>query len=546
MQTVTQPPINSPIRQSTLYLNWFTWLLWGVGALVAAALLLPVGYLLIRAIGAGEATWQSLLRVRTLETLLRTLWLACAVTGAAAAIAVPLAWITVRTDVPLRRLWAVLAPLPLVIPSYVGAYLMVSALGPRGLLQQVLEGPLGIERLPPLYGFPGALVTLTLLSYPYLLLSVRAALMRMDPALEEASRSLGDSAWRTFWRITFPLLRPALGAGGLLVALYTLRDFGAVAIMRYDTFTRVIYAQYQSFDRSQAALLALIVVAVTALFLVLEAQTQRRARYFQGSTGGSRPPTVIRLGRWRWPALLFCVGVVFFSLVLPALMLVYWLVRGLLAGEVVSELGMATWNSLLGSGIAALVTTVAALPVAFLVVRRPGWLSQLLERLTYSAFALPGIVIALALVFFGANHAPWIYQTLPLLVLGYGILFIPQAVGSVRSSLMQIHPSLEEAARSLGRSPARVFATITLPLLRPGLSAGASLVFLTAIKELPATLLLAPIGFKTLATAVWSSVSEAFFAAAAAPALLIVLLSSLPMTFFILREQTYERDHRPL
>ncbi len=208
MQTATDQPITPPIRQPILHLNWFTWLLWGVGALVAAALLLPVGYLLIRAIGAGEATWQSLLRVRTLETLLHTLWLAFAVTGTAAAIAVPFAWITVRTDVPLRRLWAVLAPLPLVIPSYVGAYLMVSALGPRGLLQQMLEGPLGIERLPPLYGFPGALVTLTLLSYPYLLLSVRAALMRMDPALEEASRSLGDSAWRTFWRVTFPLLRP--------------------------------------------------------------------------------------------------------------------------------------------------------------------------------------------------------------------------------------------------------------------------------------------------------------------------------------------------
>ncbi|MDQ3249993.1 MAG: iron ABC transporter permease [Chloroflexota bacterium] len=547
MQIIDKRTIAQTLRpQTMLASNWFTWLLWGVGALVAAALLLPAGYLLMRAIGAGEAAWQGLLRVRTLETLLRTLWLAVTVTAAAAAIAVPLAWITVRTDVPLRRLWATLAPLPLVMPSYVGAYLMVSALGPRGVLQQVLEAPFGIERLPALYGFPGALITLTLLSYPYLLLSLRAALLRVDPALEESARSLGDGAWRTFWRVTFPLLRPALGAGGLLVALYTLRDFGAVAIMRYDTFTRVIYAQYQSFDRSQAALLALIVVAVTVLFLLLEAQTQRRARNVQGSLNSARLPTLIRLGRWRWPALLFCATIVFFSLVLPALILVYWLGRGLLAGELITGLGGATWNSLLASGGAALVTTLAALPVAVLVVRQPGLLSRLLERLTYAAFALPGIVIALALVFFGANHAPWIYQTLPLLMLSYGILFVPQAVGSLRAALMQIHPSLEEAARSLGRSPARVFATITLPLLRPGLSAGASLVFLTTIKELPATLLLAPIGFKTLATAVWSAVAEAFFAAAAAPALLIVLLSSLPMTFFILREQTHERDHRPL
>jgi iron(III) transport system permease protein len=229
--------------------------------------------------------------------------------------------------------------------------------------------------------------------------------------------------------------------------------------------------------------------------------------------------------------------VVFFSLGLPAGVLAYWLVRGLQAGETVAGLGPAAWNSILASGLAAVATLGAALPVAVLAVRRPGPLTRRLERLTYSAFALPGIVVALALVFFGANHARWLYQTLPMLILAYGILFIPQAVGALRASLLQIHPNVEEAARTLGRRPAEVFVAVTLPLLRPGLVAGASLVFLTAMKELPATLILAPIGFKTLAAAVWSAVSEAFFAQAAAPALLIVLMSSLPMAFFILREQ---------
>lgn len=528
------------LARALLHLRWTSLALWGMAALLAAALLLPIAYLVIRALGAGEAAWQSLFRLRTLEIIGRTLWLALTVTAASASIAVPLAWLTVRTDLPLRRLWAVLTPLPLVIPSYVGGYLMASALGPRGLLQQLLEAPFGVTRLPNLYGFPGALITLTLLSYPYLLLSVRAALSRMDPALEEASHSLGRGAWATFWRVTLPLLRPALGAGGLLVALYTLRDFGAVSLMRYDTFTRVIYIQYRSFDRSQAALLALVLVALTLVFLTLEARTYDRARYYQSQASASRPPTLVRLGRWRWLALGFCVGVVFFSLALPAGTLAYWLIRGLNAGEVIPALGPATWNSVLASGLAAAVTVIAALPVAILVVRRPGALARRLERLTYAAFALPGIVIALALVFFGANHAPWLYQTLPMLILAYGLLFIPQAVGAVKSSLLQIHPSYEEAARGLGRRPVQVFAAITLPLLRPGLVAGASLVFLTAMKELPATLILAPIGFKTLATAVWSAVSEAFFAQAAAPALLIVLMSSLPMTFFILREQRVE------
>jgi iron(III) transport system permease protein len=511
-----------------------------MASLIIVAVLLPVTYLIIRAVGAGGDAWQGLLRFQTFETIARTAWLSTAVTVASAIIAVPLAWLTVRTDLPLRRMWAVLTPLPLVIPSYVGAYLFASAFGPRGLLQQLLESIFQVTRLPEIYGFPGAMMVLTLLSYPYILIGTRAALSKIDPGLEEASRSLGYGAWDTLWRVTLPLLRPALGAGCLLVALYVLRDFGAVAIMRYSTFTRAIYASYTSFDRSQAALLSLVLVAITLFFLALETRTLSRAQYFQSGTGKIRPPTLVHLGYWRWPALFFCGAVVFVSLILPAGLLTYWLVRGLGAGEIIPTLGLAAWNSVITSGLGALATLLAALPVAILIVRRPSRMTRLLHRLTYSTFALPGIVIALALVFFGANHAPLFYQTLPMLLLAYGILFLPQAIGAVRASLLQIHPNLEEAARSLGRHPIQVFFDITFPLLRSGLVAGASLVFLTIMKELPATLILAPIGFKTLATGVWSAVSEAFFAQAAVPALLIVLMSSLPMTFFILNEQSVE------
>jgi iron(III) transport system permease protein len=194
-------------------------------------------------------------------------------------------------------------------------------------------------------------------------------------------------------------------------------------------------------------------------------------------------------------------------------------------------------NSLTASGVGAAITVLAALPIAILAVRRPSRLTRLLERLTYSAFALPAIAVALALVFFGINYARFFYQTFPMLILAYAILFLPQAAGALRAALLQVHPSLEEAARGLGRGPAQVFLTITAPLIRPGLAAGASLVFLTAMKELPATLILAPIGFKTLATSVWSAVSEAFFAQAAAPALLIVVVSSLSLALFSMRDQ---------
>jgi iron(III) transport system permease protein len=514
--------------------------LWCCALLVAALLLLPAIYLVVRALEAGDSALVTLQRPQTWLTVGRTAGLAVAVTVAANLIAIPMAWLTVRSDLPWRRFWAAMAPLPLVIPSYVGAYLYVSALGPRGLLQQSLEPLFGITQLPSIYGFPGALFTLTILSYPYILLSARVALQRMNPALEEASQSLGHGPLATFLRVTLPHLRPALGAGSLLVALYALRDFGAVAMMRFDTFTRVIYMQYRSFDRSQAALFALLLIGLTLALVLLEARTRGAARYDE-STGTLRPLRVVPLGRWRWPAFGFCAVISTLGVFLPAGVLIYWLLRGLWVGEMSSNLGPLAWNAMLASAVGAGVIVLAALPIAILAVRRPGWPSALLEQLSYGAFALPGIAVALALVFFGISFAPMLYQTFAMLILAYGILFLPQAVGALRSALVQVHPSLEESARSLGYSPWRTFLRITAPLIRPGMLAGASLVFLTALKELPATLILAPTGFQTLATAVWSSVSEAYFARAAAPALLLVLLSSVPLALLAAREREAPR-----
>ena len=516
--------------------------LWLPAILIAGAMALPLVYLLVRTLGAGSELGDLLLRQRTLEILVRSVVLVAAVTAASASIAVPLAWLTSRTDLPLRWMWTTLTSLPLVIPSYIGAFLVVVALGPRGMLQGALEGPFGVERLPDIYGFPGALLTLTLLSYPYILLPARAALGHMDPSLEEASRSLGQGTWTTFRRITLPLLRPALAAGALLVALYTLSDFGAVSLLRYETFTWAIYLQYDSaFNRTLAAALSLVLVLVAVAILLMDSRARGRARYYRSSAGAVHTPAPVRLGPWRWPALAFCASVVIMALALPMSILGYWVVRGLSAGESIPNLWDATASSLYVSSLAAVAALVAAMPVAFLAVRFPGRASVLLERVSYLGFALPGIVVALALVFFGSQFATPIYQTLGLLLFAYVVLFLPASVSAIRVSLLQISPRIEEAARSLGKGPMQVLHSITLPLLRSGLLAGAALVFLLTMKELPATLILGPLGFKTLATSIWSTSSEAFFAQAAAYALVLILVSSIPMAFLMLRERRAQR-----
>ena len=508
-----------------------------VAVAVGAAALLPVVYLLVRTIDAGDSASDLLWRWRTFAVLGRTALLALTVTGTSLLLALPLAWLTVRTNLPLKGLWSVLTVLPLVVPSYVGAFAAVSALGPRGLLQQALERPLGVDRLPEIYGFPGAWLVLTLFTYPYLLLSIRATLWGMDPAQEEASRTLGQGAWRTFFRVTLPQLKPAIAAGSLLVALYTLSDFGAVSLLRFDSFTRVIFLQYEaSFDRTLASVLALMLVAFTVLLLVVEQRARGRARY-HALTGTRRPPRALRLGRWRWPSLAFAGAVVLVALGLPASVLLYWLSEGLAHGEELNFVASAVGNALYASLLGAVVAIAAAFPIALLVVRFGGRLARIVESSTYIGFAIPGIVIALALVFFGANFATPVYQTTSLLIFAYLVLFLPMAVGAVRSSLLQVNPAVEEAARSLGRSSLAVAATVTLPLIRPGVVIGAALVFLTAMKELPATLLLAPIGFRTLATEMWSAADEGFFARAALPGLLLILVSAVPVAVLLLRER---------
>ncbi|MGB0210283.1 MAG: ABC transporter permease, partial [Ilumatobacteraceae bacterium] len=245
----------------------------------------------------------------------------------------------------------------------------------------------------------------------------------------------------------------------------------------------------------------------------------------------------VALGRWRSPALAGLTLLVTLSLAVPLAVIGFWLVRGMRIDEPVWPGIDLVLNSLGVSLAAAAATTAAAVPVVLLARRAPGRLARIVEGLSWSGYALPGIVVALALVFFGAAVVPVAYQTLAMLVFAYVVLFLPQAIGAVRSSVVQVTPSVEEASLLLGASRRETFRRVMLPLLRPGLTAGAGLVFLTAMKELPATLLLSPTGFGTLSTRVWNATSEGFLGRSAGPALTLVALSSVPMAFLLARSE---------
>ena len=507
----------------------------GSGVLIAAALSLPLVYLLMRALSYDRAL-AVLQRDSTWHVLVGSTALAITTAAASVLVAVPLAWLTERSDLPGRRVWRILSVVPLVIPSYLGSFALIAVLGPRGTAQQLLA-PLGVERLPEIYGFGGAALALTLFGYPYVLITVRSALRRGDPALEEAARALGDRPWQAFMHVSLPQVRPAIAAGALLVALYTLSDFGAVSLMQYDALTRVIFVHYRaSFNREAAAVLGLLLVAVTLVIILAESWTRGAARYYRAGAGAVRQHPPVALGRWRWPALLYCTLVVGLAVVLPLGAMSGWVITAALYGTlVVDSLVQQTVNSVLVSLGAALACVIAALPIVLLSVRHPHWLSRALERLSYVGYALPGIVIALALVHFGARYLPALYQTFAMLVFGYVVRFVPEAVGALRSRMLQLNPRFEEAARMLGDDAPRAFGRITTPLLAPGFIAGGALVFLTTMKELPLTLLLAPNGFATLATEIWSASSEALFAHAAAPSLVLVAVSILSLRL-LLRE----------
>lgn len=487
-------------------------------------------YVVLRSLGAPPAAWDRLFDPRTLHLLINSVGLALSVTIASISISLPFAWLVTSTDLPLRRTFATLGPLPLVVPSYVGALIFLDAFGPRGLLQQLLEEPFGVQRLPSIYGYIGAFVTLTAFTYPYVLIALMAGFRRLDHTQIDMARGLGRSPLRAFLTVGIPQLRPALLSGSLLCMLYALSDFGVVSLMRFDTFTRAIYASYRSFyDSAGAALLSLVLILLTVLVLLAYYKLRGDSSRQANTSATNSIKQTAQLGKWRWLAVGFCGTVLTIALITPLAVLAYWLIRGAEREGSVSSLLESLAGSLSASGLAALLAVLLAAPIAYTAARSRARIGRVLEGIATAGFALPGIVVALGLVFFATRFAIVLYGTLALLVLAYVIRFLPQAVGSSRAAFVRADPALEEAARGLGLTRSRVFFKVTAPLAAPGILAGGMLVFLTAMKELPATLILRPIGFETLATSVWQSAQTASYADAAVPALILIAVSAIPL-----------------
>jgi iron(III) transport system permease protein len=501
---------------------------WVVAVVVLGPATVTLAWMVLSNLGSGAAALDAIGASRTLQLLVNTVGLVVATTVTAVGLGLAAAWLTTRTDLRGRRTWSVLVALPIVFPSYVGALALIGAFGPDGIVSVATGLP-----IPRPGGFGGSWLALSLFTAPYAFLLCAVALRRLDPALEEAARSLGSGPWRVFGRVVLPQLRPAVAASALLVALYTLSDFGAVSFMGFDTFTRAIYSRFRIGDIESAVAIASVLVIITILLLVLVREA-RQAPTAAAETG--RGPTIVHLVGWGRAAAVATLGaIVAVSAVLPTVVLVGWTVRGASSASI-GDLWEPTLGSIGISIPAGIVTAAVAIPVALLVVRHPSRISGALDRVHWGLYSLPHLAVALALLVFALRVVRPAYQTTALLVLAFVTMFLPQATGALADGLHSVSPRLEESARSLGRGPAGAFLAVTAPLVRSHLGTGAMLVFLTTMKELPATLLLRPTGLETLSVKIWAATEEGLLGRASAAALILLAVSAIPMYLLSTRD----------
>lgn len=488
---------------------------WVVSSAVLVSLLslLPIAFVIGVAWYTGWATLEALVfRPRVGELLINTVLLVLITLPLCIVLGTTLAWLTERSNLPGRRLWSVLAVAPLAVPAFVHSYAWVSL-------------------IPSIHGLPAGVLVSVIAYFPFLYLPIAATLRRLDPAIEDVAQSLGLKPWAVFFRVVLPQLRLAICGGALLVGLHLLAEYGLYAMIRFDTFTTAIFDQFKStFNGPAANMLAGVLALCCLAMLTAESAARGQARYARVGSGSARDQRSVQLGRGATTlALLLQTLTCLLALGVPLLTLGRWLLAGGVQVWEGDELLPALLQTLSYGVAGALLTSLAAIPIAWLSIRSPGKLQRLLEGCNYITSSLPGIVVALALVTVTIHFARPIYQTTITVLLAYLLMFLPRALVSLRAGFAQAPVELENIAQSLGRSPLRALWLITVRLAAPGAAAGAALVFLAITNELTATLLLAPNGTRTLATGFWAMTSEIDYAAAAPYAFLMILLS-LPLT----------------
>ncbi len=480
--------------------------------LVAALLALPLVFLLLEASGAGTSEVSHLIfRRLTADLLWNTVRLTVAVTTLCAILGTATAWCIERTRLPGRRVWEVLIVVPLAIPDFVVSFGWAS-------LWNWFQG------------FRGAVVVMTLAVYPLVYLPVAASFRAADPGQEEVARSLGAGRVRTFVRITLAQARGAILGGCLLVAMVMLAEYGAFEILGYQTFTTEIFSEFSlSFSVPAACALSLVLVALSLLVLAGDGLARGRGRVSRGGSLAARKLPPLPLGKAKLPVLAGFVLLTGLALGMPIASSSYWIVEG--GAHAISGVALpAAALTTAGYGVAAAaLDTLLALPLALLAVRHPGRIRQLLERTTYLVLAMPGVVAAFALSYFTERYAGGFgYQSAPLLVLCYAIMFFPLALVGIKASLSRAPASLDDMARSLGQNRVKVLLRVTLRLAAPGIAAAFCLVFLSVVTELTATLLLIPTGAQTLSSQFWAYESNLSYGQAAPFALVMIAIAALP------------------
>lgn len=516
----------------------------GAGVILLAAIVAaPTMAVALNALEPRWEVWRHLAETRLLGLAWNTLRLLAGVAVGAGLLGTSLAWLVAVHRFPGRAIFEWALVLPLAVPAYVYGFVVIALLDFTGPVQTWLRATFGAGVvLPDVRSYWGVVTTMSLVFYPYVYLVAKAAFAERGTAMVEAAHSLGQRSFAGFWRLAMPLARPAIAAGLTLALMETLADFGTVSVFGYDTFTTAIYrVWFGMFDRTAAGQIALTLMGFAALLLILERTSRGRRRF--GITDAGRARLVELSGRRAWLAAAACGAVVAAAFLLPASVLVAWSVRALQAHAVAGSYPELVGNTVAVALGAALLTVGAALLLAYRARLAPSRWLRGLSTLALLGYAVPGSVVAVGVLlvlarvdrvidsvlgaFPGVGLPPLLAASVVGLLFAYLVRFIAIAYYPVQAGLARIPVALDESAKVLGAGRGMVLREIHAPLLRGSLTTAAILVFVEVLKELPATMLIRPFGFDTLAVEVWQRTNDAMWIEAAPPSLAIVAAGAI-------------------